>query len=77
MLYAIAFPLIPVVLIHRYRSSIVRTVRSNGVSRALWPLLFSGMICQAYGEALGYALGRDEESERRYDRFEIEQMDYA
>jgi hypothetical protein len=77
MLHAIAFPLIPVVLIHRYRSSIVRTVRSNGVSWALWPLLFSGMICQAYGEALGYALGRDEESERRYDRFEIEQMDYA
>ena len=77
MLYAVAFPLIPFVLMNRYRSSIDRTVRSNNVSLALWPLLALGMMFQAIGEALGYAWGRDEHSENRYDRFEIEQMDYA
>ncbi|HEX6574321.1 MAG TPA: hypothetical protein VF042_05060 [Gemmatimonadaceae bacterium] len=77
LMYAIAFPLIPFVLMYRHRSSIARTVRTNGVSSALWPLLFLGMIFQAYGEAIGYALGRDEKSERRYDEYEIEQMNYA
>jgi hypothetical protein len=76
-MYAIAFPLIPFVLLHRHRSSIARTIRTNGVSSALWPLLFVGMVFQAWGEALGYALGRDEKSERRYDAYEIEQMKYA
>lgn len=77
MAYAIGFPLIPIVLINRHRRSIARTVRANGVSRALWPVLCIGMFFQAFGESLGYAVGRDAESEKQYDTFEIEQMDYA
>jgi hypothetical protein len=75
--YTLGAPLIPVVLMNRHRRSIARTIRSNSVSAALWPVLCLGMFFQAFGESLGYALGRDAESEHRYDAFEIEQMDYA
>ena len=74
--YALASPLIPAVLIRRHRQSISRTVRSNDVSAALWPVLGIGMVFQAFGEALGYALGRNRDSELRYDTFEVEQMNY-
>ena len=75
--YGASFPLIPFVLLGRYRRSIARTVRSNEVSVALWPLLFTGMLFQAAGECLGYVLGRDARSEQRYDTYEIEQIQYA
>ena len=75
--YAASFPLIPFVLLHRYRSSIARTIRSNDLPAVLWLILFTSMLFQAFGESLGYLSGRNEKVERRYDTYEIEQIQYA
>lgn len=75
--YAIAFPLIPVVLLRKHWRGISRTLRGNRVSHAVLPVLAFGMFFQAWGEMLGYLLGESADAVRRYDEYEVRQLEYA
>ncbi len=75
--YALGAPLIPVVLLRRYRDAAARVISQNELSPALWPVLTCGLASQAAGEMLGYAFGRSPAAERCYDTFEVQQTDYV
>ena len=75
--YALAFPLIPAVLMRKHWRGITRTMRGNRVSRAVLPVLVLGMFFQAWGEMLGYLLGESPDAVRRYDEYEVRQLAYA
>lgn len=75
--YALAFPLIPAVLLRKHWRGITRTIRENRVSRAVLPVLVAGMFCQAWGEMLGYLMGESPSASRRYDEYEVRQLTYA
>jgi hypothetical protein len=75
--YALAFPLIPVVLLRKHWRGIARTMRENRVSRAVLPLLVLGMFFQSWGEMLGYLMGQSPRASRSYDEYEVRQLTYA
>jgi hypothetical protein len=75
--FAAASPLIPLVLLRRHRSAIMNTIRRHRVSLAVLPVLGLGMLMQAAGELIGYALGPSESAGRTYDRYEIRQLAYT
>ena len=75
--YALAFPLIPVVLLRKHWRGITRTIRENRVSRYVLPVLVVGMFFQAWGEMLGYLLGESPRASRSYDEYEVRQLTYA
>ncbi|MEO5589733.1 MAG: hypothetical protein ABIS03_09115 [Gemmatimonadaceae bacterium] len=74
--YALAFPLIPVVLMRKHRRGISRTMRVNRLSNSVLPVLALGMYFQAWGEMLGYVLGNSSSAWRRYDEYEIRLLDF-
>lgn len=75
--YALAFPLIPMVLMRKHWRGIARTIRQHRVPRAVLPVLLLGMLFQAWGEMLGYLLGGSPDASRRYDEYEVRQLVYA
>ncbi len=76
LVYGFAFPLIPLVLMRKHRRGIARTIRENRVSFAVLPLVALGMYFQAWGEMLGYVLGKSAAAVRRYDEYEIRLLDF-
>ncbi len=74
--YGLAFPLIPLVLMRKHRRGIARTMRENRLSYSVLPVLALGMYFQAWGEMLGYVLGKSPSAARRYDDYEVRQLDF-
>ncbi len=72
--YALAAPLIPVVLLARGRAGISRTFRRERIPLLTLPALLAGSFMQAAGEFTGYALGRSVRALERYDDYEIHQL---
>jgi hypothetical protein len=75
--FGLAFPLIPFVLLRKHWRGITRTIRGNGVSPLVVPAMMLGMFFQAWGEMLGYLLGESASAVRRYDEYEVRQLDLA
>lgn len=75
--YGFAFPLIPLVLMRKHRRGIARTIRENRLSSSVLPVVALGMYFQAWGEMLGYMLGHSPRAARRYDEYEIRQLDFS
>jgi hypothetical protein len=73
--FGLAFPLIPIVLLRKHRRGIARTIRENGLSYAVLPVLALGMLFQSWGEMLGYLFGDSPEAVRQYDDYEIRQLE--
>ena len=73
--YGLAFPLIPLALLRKHWRGISRTIRENNVSYAVLPVLAFGMLFQAWGEMLGYVLGKSADAVRSYDNYEIRQLE--
>jgi hypothetical protein len=73
--FGLAFPLIPIVLLLKHRRGISRTIRENRLSYAVLPVLALGMLFQAWGEMLGYLFGESPDAIRRYDNYEIRQLE--
>ncbi|MGI9042693.1 MAG: hypothetical protein ACR2GK_01055 [Gemmatimonadaceae bacterium] len=71
-----AFPLIPLVLMRKHRRGIARTMRESRLSYSVLPVLALGMYFQAWGEMLGYVLGKSPSAARRYDDYEVRQLDF-
>lgn len=75
--YALAAPLIPLVLLARHWRGISGTIRSHAVGPAVLPVLGLGMFFQAVGEMAGYAAGQGIDAGRRYDEYEIRQLTFS
>jgi hypothetical protein len=75
--YAVASPLIPLVLMSRHWRGITGTRHENRVSQSVLPVLALGMFFQAWGEMLGYLLGESADAVRRYDEYEVRQLEYG
>ena len=73
--FGLAFPLIPIVLLRKHRRGIARAIRENRLSYAVLPVLTLGMLFQSWGEMLGYFFGESPEAVRRYDDYEIRQLE--
>ena len=73
--FGLAFPLIPMVLLRKHRRGIARAIRENHLSYAVLPVLALGMLFQSWGEMLGYLFGESPEAVRRYDDYEIRQLE--
>jgi hypothetical protein len=71
----LAFPLIPFVLLRKHWRGITGTIARNDLSRAVLPLMLLGMLFQAWGEMLGYLFGESTASMRRYDEYEVRQLE--
>ncbi len=60
----------------KHRHGIARTMRENRLSYSVLPVLALGMYFQAWGEMLGYVLGKSPNAVRRYDEYEVRQLDF-
>jgi hypothetical protein len=74
MAYALGSPLIPMVLLGRYRSAILRTIRRQRPPATTLPVLILGSILEAAGEMLGYARGEGSTARARYDALEVQRL---
>lgn len=74
--YGLAFPLIPLVLMRKHRRGIARTMRENRLCYSVLPVLALGMYFQAWGEMLGYVLGKSPAAVRSYDEYELRQLNF-
>lgn len=72
--YALGSPLIPIVLLGRYRSGIWRTIRRRRPPASTLPVLVLGSIVEAAGEMLGYACGVGSPARARYDALEVQRL---
>lgn len=75
--YALGSPLIPVVLLGRYRSGITRTIRRQRPPAGTLPVLVLGSVFEAAGEMLGYACGEGFTTRARYDELEVHRLTYT
>jgi hypothetical protein len=75
LLFAAASPLIPVVLLQKHWRGITETIRHHRISPAVIAVIAVGMYFQAWGEMLGYLVGESPDSVRRYDQYEMRQLD--
>jgi hypothetical protein len=74
LVYALGSPLIPIVLLGRYRSAISRTIRRQRPPATTLPVLILGSILEAAGEMLGYARGEGSTARARYDALEVQRL---
>ncbi len=75
--YGLAFLLIPLVLMRKHRRGIARTIREYQLSYSVLPVMALGMYFQAWGEMSGYLLGHSPGASRRYDEYEVRQLNFA
>lgn len=75
--FALASPLIPLVLLARIRKGVARSVRQGRVPLPAVPTIALGMLVQAAGEMAGYAAGVSAKANRRYDEYEVRQLSYT
>lgn len=75
--FALASPLIPLVLLARIRKGIARSIRQKRVPLRVVPTIALGMLIQAAGEMAGYAAGVSARASRRYDEYEVRQLSYT
>ena len=75
--FALASPLIPLVLLARIRKGLARTIRQRRVPLRVLPTIALGMMVQAAGEMAGYAAGVSAKAIRRYDEYEVRQLSYT
>ena len=72
--YALGSPLIPIVLLGRYRGAISRTVRRQRPPAITLPVLVLGSVLEAAGEMLGYVRGVGSTARARYDALEVQRL---
>lgn len=75
--FALASPLIPLVLLARIRKGIARSIRHNRAPLRVLPTIALGMLVQAAGEMAGYAAGVSAKASRRYDEYEVRQLSFT
>lgn len=72
--YALGSPLIPIVLLARYRGGISRTIRRQRPPPGTLPVLVLGSVFEAVGEMVGYARGEGSTARARYDMLEVRRL---
>ena len=75
LLYILGAPLIPLVRIRRALQTIQHTGRRRELLPGIFPALISGLIPHAFGELIGYALGRGR-AEYYYGQYELRRVQY-
>ena len=75
--FALASPLIPLVLLGRIRKGLARSIRQRRVPFRVLPTIALGMLVQAAGEMAGYAAGVSAKASRRYDEYEVRQLSFT
>lgn len=72
--YVLGSPLIPIVILGRYRTGISRTIRRRRPPVSTLPVLVLGSFFEAAGEMLGYARGAGSTARARYDALEVQRL---
>ncbi|MGH7543578.1 MAG: hypothetical protein ACREK7_06515 [Gemmatimonadota bacterium] len=72
--YALGSPLIPIVLLGRYRRGISSAIRRQRPPASTLFVLVLGSVFEAAGEMLGYARGEGSTSRARYDVLEVRRL---
>lgn len=72
--YVLGSPLIPILLLGRYRDGISRTIRRQRPPPGTLPVLVLSSVLEAVGEMLGYAGGEGSTTRARYDELEVRRL---
>jgi hypothetical protein len=77
ILYALASPLIPVVILYRTARSVRVAIRNRRLPPMTIPALVAGAVVRTVGEVVGYLAGARADEERRMEEYELHKVEYT
>lgn len=77
MLYVVASPLIPAVILYRLRQPVKNLLSRGGMPLRVLPALLLGTIVKTAGEVVGYTFGARPAAQPRMDEFEIHKLRFT
>jgi hypothetical protein len=77
VLYALASPLIPIVLLRRTAGPVRAALRNTRLPPLTIPALVAGAVVRTVGEVVGYLVGARVDEEHRMEEYELHKMKYT
>lgn len=77
LLYILASPLIPAVLLSRMVRPVRHLMRKGALPTGTLPALLIGLFVRTLGEVVGYSAGQGRDSATRMERYELHKLKYT